>query len=519
MSDAPPKSAATNTPGDDVTVRAAAIGVRLDFEAVAQDIVDAVVDVTDFKVATITVREGDRCRRLATAGLEDGRIGMTTPFELWSVLLDDRWLRGTQSYLVPPEAPAQWADVPDIDPSDDPNAWTADHGLVLPLRDYEASIVGFIAVDEPRSGLLPDDATIARLEAFAREAEASFVNARLYSVARRQADTMTQLFDIAKTMATTFDLDQVVPRIITAMTNRFDALEVTVGRIVGDEIELRRKLHDADEVDTLTVLLTGPVEALHTELRRHGSIVINDVSQRPELESWLTPGAEALLAAGIQDEEHRTVTLSVASGRTAAFDHDDVEFLRGLLDITVVAMRNADLYEEVRFAAERDPLTGLRNRRMFWSTVAAMLATAGDDHPVALIVIDIDDFKRLNDHHGHEAGDRALRHVAVRLESGVRETDAVFRIGGEEFVLVMPGTDAQGAVTALERIRSAVGRSRLDLPDVTISAGVAVATSSEATGDDMFADADAALYRAKRAGKNRIELADSVGGGVPANQD
>ncbi len=410
-------TATGSTTADEVATRAAAIGARLDFERVAQDIVDAVVDVTDFKVATITVREGDRCRRLATAGLGEGRVGMTTPFEHWTALLRPEWLRGAKSYLIPPEAPARWADVPDLAPSDDPNAWTAEHGLVVPLHDYAGDIVGFIAVDEPRSRLLPDDTTTERLEAFAREAEAAFVNARLYAVARREVAAMTQLFDVAKAMATTSDLDEVVPRIIAAMTNRFDALDVTVGRVVGDEIELRRQRRNTSEVETMSVLLTGPVAAMSEELRRSGTIVINDIDERVELVPWLSRDTRALLAAGTEDEEHRTVTLSVSSDHTAAFDEEDVVFLRGLLDITVVAMRNADLYEEVRFAAERDALTGLRNRRMFWPTVEAMLARCGEDSPLSLVVVVVDDFKQLNDSYGHDAGDRALRHVAVRLES------------------------------------------------------------------------------------------------------
>lgn len=496
---------------NDVADRAAAIGARLDFETVAQEIVDAVIDVTDFKVATITVREGDRCRRLATAGLPDGRIGMTTPFELWSVLLNPEWLTGSSCYLVPPEAPAQWADIPELAPSDAPNAWTADHGLVVPLVDYESAVVGFIAVDEPRSGLLPDTATIERLEAFAGQAESAFVNARLYAAARRQTDTMTQLFEVAKAMATTSDLDEIIPHIITAMTNRFDrALVVTVGRIIGDEIEVRMRVPAiGDEIETRSVLLTGAVAALHDELRAAGVLLINDLAERTELDSWLSKGSKALLAAGVEDEDRRTIALSVSADRTGAFDAEDVQFIRGLLDITIVAMRNADLYEEVRFAAERDPLTGLRNRRMFWTTVESMLARAHPEWPVSLAVVDVDDFKALNDHHGHDAGDRALRHVAMRLEAGVRETDAVFRIGGEEFVLVMPGTTTDGALAALNRIRGSIGRSRLDLPDVSVSAGLAVASSPNVTGDDLFAAADAALFRAKRAGKNRVELAES----------
>nr|MBA3372891.1 GGDEF domain-containing protein [Euzebyaceae bacterium] len=171
-----------------------------------------------------------------------------------------------------------------------------------------------------------------------------------------------------------------------------------------------------------------------------------------------------------------------------------------------VAMRNADLYEEVRFAAERDALTGLRNRRVFWRQLRQALEQATGDRPVALAVIDIDDFKAVNDRHGHDVGDRTLVHVAGRLEGGVRETDSVFRIGGEEFVILLPDTGSKGARAVLERIRTSVKRSRLDLPAVTISAGVAVAPLDAATADELFNAADAALYRGKRAGKDRVEV-------------
>ena len=481
----------------------------LDFQTVAQEIVDAVIEVTDFTVATLTVREGDRCRRVATAGLPEGRIGMTTPFEHWSVLLRDEWRRGSGSYLVPPEAPARWADIPELAPSDDPNAWTADHGLIVVLRDPAQDIIGFIAVDEPRSGLLPDAPTIDRLEAFAREAQAVFVNARLYALARRQTETMAQLFDVAKTMATTGDIEQVVPRIIQALHKRYPGAEVAVSRVLGTDAEIRVVPIDPDAVErTVRVPMTKPVLTLVDELAVHGVVLVNDLAERPDLQEWLTPGTQALLVAGTEVGEDRTVALSVSSPQTAAFDEEDEQFIKGLLDITAVAIRNGDLYEEVRFAAERDALTGLRNRRMFWSTVSSLLCNATKDDPLALAVVDIDDFKQLNDQHGHDMGDRALIHVARRLEASVRETDWVFRIGGEEFVLLLPGSAADGALGALERVREAVTHSRAEnLPPVTISIGVAVATSSAADPDELFAGADAALFRAKRGGKDRVESA------------
>ena len=498
-----------------MTGRLAGIGRRLDFAAVAEDIIEAVVEVTDFQVGTLTVREGNRCRRVATAGLGDGRVGMTTPFEYWSVLLREEWRRGAHTYLIPPEAPARWADDPDIPPSDDPNAWTAEHGLIVLLLDYADEIIGFLGVDVPRSGLLPDDATIERLEAFAREAQAAFVNARLYAIAQRQAETTAQLLDVAKTMAATTDLDQVVPQIMQAMENRYGTHEVGVGRLHGTVLELRRMA--GGRLETSEVELAGVVLELADELNASGMVMVNNVAERPALSEWLAPESRALLAVGAHDDV-RTVMLIVASETEAAFDAEDAQFLQGLLDITVVAMRNADLYEEVRAAAERDPLTGVRNRRMLPTIVGDMLAAVSPDAPLSLVVVDIDNFKQLNDTHGHDVGDRALQHVAARLQAGVRETDAVFRVGGEEFVVAVAGTDAAEAVVAMERIRETVQTTRLDLPVVTVSAGVATTDDPSVDVDTLFAMADTALYRAKRMGKDAVAVADHHSGGLSSTR-
>ncbi|MBA3621087.1 MAG: sensor domain-containing diguanylate cyclase [Euzebyales bacterium] len=485
---------------------AADISRRLDFETVAQRIVDAVIEVTDFAVATVTVREGGRCRRVATAGLVDGRIGMTTPLENWTVLLEPEWMVGTVSYLIPPEAPAEWADIPDIPSSDEPDAWTAEHGLIVKLLDDDASIIGFLAVDEPRSGRLPAPATVETLEVFALQAQVAFANARLYRVAQHQAQTMAKLFDVAKMMASTPEFSQVVPSIVRAVQERMDTVEVRVARLYGDTLLVHHTDSDRAGLVLREEPVTSPLLALADEIAAAGCLVINDLSTHAELTHRLHPRARSVLIAGKQDAGKLFMALTVTSDQEGAFSTDDRDFLRGLADITAVAMRNADLYEEVRFAAERDALTGLRNRRVFWVKLRLALEQATGDRPVALAVIDIDDFKSVNDQHGHDVGDRTLVHVAGRLEGGVRETDSVFRIGGEEFVILLPDTDPRGARMVLERVRESVKRSRLDLPVVTISAGVAVAPLDAATADELFTAADAALYRGKRAGKDRVEV-------------
>ena len=481
---------------------------NLDFESVAQRIVEAVVQVTDFSVATLTLRDDSECRRVAASGIESPRIGMTTPFESWAVLLRDEWRQGGQSYLIPPEAPALWADVPDIPKTEEPDAWSAEHGLVIPLRDSSDEIVGFLSVDQPQSGRLPDHTTIEALELFARQAQIAFVNARLYDLTRRQADTMAQLFEVAKTMANSMDFAQVVPVIVEALRQRFDPYVSVLVRRHGDVLDVTRADRDVAGIHEHVTGLSGVLVDVLARIEAGERLVrIDDLDDWPELRDRLTAGTRSILIAGSCDSSELCLALVVSSDKVRAFDAEAEAFLAGVLDCTVVALRNSELYQEVRFAADRDPLTGLHNRRVFWVTVRDTIAAASETSPLACALIDIDNFKSVNDALGHEAGDRALQHVAGRLEANVRETDSVFRIGGEEFVLLMPNTDNDGAKRVLTRVSSAIKTSRLELPPLTISAGVALAPFDATSADRLVNAADAALYEAKRLGKDRTEAA------------
>ena len=170
--------------------------------------------------------------------------------------------------------------------------------------------------------------------------------------------------------------------------------------------------------------------------------------------------------------------------------------------------------EEARRSAEEDHLTGLPNRRTFEAVFEAEYRAAGDaGEPLCVVFCDIDHFKRINDEHGHEAGDRVLRLVADTLAQISDDRCHVARHGGEEFVVLLRGASAAQALARLDRVRSELAQRRLvnratDTPfgQVTFSAGVA---DVFAHGDPRSAlqAADAALYRAKVAGRNRIELA------------
>ncbi len=168
-----------------------------------------------------------------------------------------------------------------------------------------------------------------------------------------------------------------------------------------------------------------------------------------------------------------------------------------------------------------DPLTGISNRRHLMETMKAEVRRSRrSKKSFAILMVDVDHFKKFNDMHGHIAGDTALKAVAEVLHAGTREIDQVARYGGEEFLVVLPDTDVAGAVAAAERIREklakrsvAVGKRSVKL---TVSTGVAEFPADGESSEALIVSADVALYQAKRRGRDRVVRASSGRSTTPA---
>ena len=163
---------------------------------------------------------------------------------------------------------------------------------------------------------------------------------------------------------------------------------------------------------------------------------------------------------------------------------------------------------EQRSESEFDTLTGLPNRRSMVARFQELRAhAASTGEPVALLLCDLDLFKSINDVHGHHRGDEVLRGAADVISASLRASESVYRIGGEEFLVLLPGCDLERAVPVAERVRAAIEAAQPGGLPVTASVGAAAATASAIDFDALFERADSALYDAKRAGRNRVSLA------------
>jgi diguanylate cyclase (GGDEF)-like protein/PAS domain S-box-containing protein len=200
----------------------------------------------------------------------------------------------------------------------------------------------------------------------------------------------------------------------------------------------------------------------------------------------------------------------VVEGPDWALEQARTQMLHALADRAAAALANLRLREELRAQTLRDPLTGLYNRRYFDEALdreVSRVVRAGES--LALLMIDFDHFKRLNDTYGHPAGDAVLRSVGRLLAHELRATDVAGRIGGEEIAILLPQTDAVSARRVAEHLRMKVRQMQVThgpvtLAPITISTGIAMAPDDAKEADALLARADEALYRAKREGRNRV---------------
>jgi diguanylate cyclase (GGDEF)-like protein len=328
--------------------------------------------------------------------------------------------------------------------------------------------------------------------------------ARLEELEREQARVRRSIRTIGDAFAANLDRDALLE---LALRTAMDATGADRGRVIAS---------------------TRPGEELTERVRRGRLIGLErpiEESERSAVrgdgigQAWtkeLTLATVALGAITADTPSHGLITVA-RPGRT--FNQDDLELLRSLAARATLALTNVSLHHDVQRQAVTDDLTGLTSHGRFQQLLNdEMEQVRRYRYPVGLVMIDIDDFKPINDLYGHQQGDVALRKVADILRETSRDVDLAARYGGEEMALILPHTDLEGTFVIAERIREAIEALEVPLLEGEgarrITASFGVAASADGQKNDLIAAADSALYVAKREGKNRTVKADAQSANV-----
>jgi diguanylate cyclase (GGDEF)-like protein/PAS domain S-box-containing protein len=309
-----------------------------------------------------------------------------------------------------------------------------------------------------------------------------------------------------------------------------------LGQMVGDALEATFSCVATLGADGELAVIAGtnPLEGLYTNsdprpgpdsLRGGMPMIFADADELeagyPEIAAAMRQaGFEGLASFPLMRDGSPFGVVAALFEQRRVLEPTAIELVQAICRQASQAFARIRLQEELAHLALYDQLTGLANRSLLREHIdSALAASARTTQPVAMMFLDLDGFKPVNDRLGHTTGDDVLREVAARLRSVVRDSDVIGRFGGDEFIVLCPETDDAQAILIAERLREAVARPMEWLPAgfaVSASVGVVIhnATGYPRTTDELLEIADAEMYRAKKNGRNRVSIADSLTAGA-----
>lgn len=313
-------------------------------------------------------------------------------------------------------------------------------------------------------------------------------------------------------------LHELLSIILDQHKERFQLTEVTL-MMYDPEYELQR-LVEAKTDDSAwrnRLLFTESAHLINQHFSPHRKPRL--VTYSPHQHAYLFPEFDELGSVALLPLVRQNAligSLNLGSRNPARFQKQiGTAFLEHLAAVVSACIENARLHEHIKLVGLRDALTGINNRRFFDQRLNEEVSRAiRGKTPLSCLFIDLDYFKRINDHHGHQAGDAVLKQVSKLLDDRLRQTDVLARYGGEEFVILLADTQQNDAALIAEQIRDRVDKARFAIPSgktvqVTLSIGLATMTPQGTIKDgrQLVAAADQAVYAAKLSGRNRVKQA------------
>lgn len=397
--------------------------------------------------------------------------------------------------------------IPDVskEPNYVPGIRTTRSELAIPLKVQEM-VVGVLDLQSDELDHFNTE-TIDLLTLFAAHASLGIQNAKLYSLVQRRAAQLEAINALAKQTTVELDIKDLLERFCNQLPKSFPVDSVAV--FLRDE-------EGALVLQANNQSLKSDFENDQLLERLKSCPMVRDacdsvVSRAIECESPCIRGSHAEVCLPLVSFGANIGVLVCGSRSHKRFSVNDVQALESVADILATALQNSIYVEKVRQLASRDGLTGMLNRRAFEERIVDEITrTERYGGSLAVLMIDIDHFKAVNDEFGHLLGDEVLKHAAAIFSHHLRKVDPIFRFGGEEFAIILPSTTLESAAGVAEKLRRqfhAHAFSGIPRP-VTISIGVAALPEHGSTRDALVRAADKALYQAKQEGRDRVATAE-----------
>lgn len=399
--------------------------------------------------------------------------------------------------------------VPDVtkDPRYVCSAHSTRSELAIPLMVCD-QVVGVLDCQSDHADHFTPE-TIELLTLFSTQASIALQNAHLYSLERERARQLEAINKVAQQSTAVMELEDLMGRACVVVQEAFQVSHVSILLLEDGELVLRAHEGLLKACVPPGHRLPATQEPWSRLLTTNGTIVENDLSTTAE-STRLFREEQSRLSIPLISFGRTLGVLVLHSIEQSAFRKSELQSLESVADICANAIQNAHYVERVKQLAYIDGLTGIFNRRFFELRILEELERARRfGTGMAVIIVDIDHFKRLNDEFGHLLGDEVLRQVSSLFHQQLRKIDVVCRYGGEEFAILLTQTNAQQALTIAEKLRRLVESWQFPgVPrTVTISAGVAACPTHGSGRDELVRAADSGLYGAKQDGRNRVALA------------
>lgn len=366
---------------------------------------------------------------------------------------------------------------------------------------------------------------------FANQAAIAIENARLYRSTKDSADRQKLLHQLSQEMIQAgMDLEQIYQS-VHATTEKLMPADSFVISILDEKTDEIVVPYLCDKGIRANPRSLPSGEGLSGYIIKTGKpFLAFDFYQQEELQSVdvVHFGSEehirSIIAVPMRLGERTIGMLSAQTYKSYDYSVEDQQLLDMLAAYSAIAINNARLFEEVQRLAITDSLTGTYNRRYFYSAAQKEIKRARRyKHPIAVMMLDLDNYKEINDTYGHDVGDQALRLIAQRCKENIRDADILARYGGDEFILLLPETDFKQALETAERLRSVMQKNPIELETTnvktTTSIGITGATNMPPDLDILLKNADLALYDAKHSGKNCVKIFNSDIRQKPANKE